>query len=173
MIKVSIPLSCNKGTQGLSRRLLRWLQKGLLQEDCSCCKLCIVPSHSPFTNSSHGTTCCCMFRPGNDTDRFYNGRRYPSTKAANKLHLSCQNPISYSLLCSHFGEIHSMLLVILSGLEQADRKTPLVHSSSVPKYLSPNSPMPGMTRKSLFNPISISDVTIFILGKRLQTICTP
>lgn len=46
-------------------------------------------------------------------------------------------------------------------------------SSSVPKYRSPNSPMPGMTRKSLFRPISISEVTIFILGKLLQTTCTP
>lgn len=46
-------------------------------------------------------------------------------------------------------------------------------SSSVPKYRSPNSPMPGMTRKSSFKPISISDVTIFSLGKLLQTTCTP
>ena len=39
--------------------------------------------------------------------------------------------------------------------------------------MSPNSPIPGTTRKSLFKPISISEVTIFILGKRLQTTCTP
>lgn len=47
------------------------------------------------------------------------------------------------------------------------------HSSSVPKYLSPNSPMPGITRNSSFKPVSISEVTILILGKCLQTTCTP
>lgn len=117
---------------------------------------------------------CCLSKPANETDRLCNVKRNSRTKATNKLNLPCQKLISrYSLLCFYFAEICSMLLVILSNLEQADGKTSLVYSSSVPKYLSPNSPMPGMTRKSLFKPISISDVTIFILGNRLQTIWTP
>lgn len=33
--------------------------------------------------------------------------------------------------------------------------------------------MPGITRKSLFSDISISDVTIFNVGNFLQTACMP
>ena len=45
-------------------------------------------------------------------------------------------------------------------------------SSSILKYLSQNSPMPGNLHSN-FKPISISNVTIFILGKLLLTTCTP
>lgn len=47
------------------------------------------------------------------------------------------------------------------------------YPSSVPKYLSPNSPMPGTTRKSSLKPDSISDVTTLSLGNLLQTTCNP
>lgn len=40
---------------------------------------------------------------------------------------------------------------------------------SVPKYRSPNSPNPGITRKSSFSATSISEVTIFTEGNLLQT----
>jgi hypothetical protein len=43
----------------------------------------------------------------------------------------------------------------------------------VPKYRSPNSPIPGITWHSSFKPNSISDVTILILGNFLQTACIP
>jgi len=48
-------------------------------------------------------------------------------------------------------------------------KDMLKDQSSVPKYRSPNSPNPGITRNSSFNATSISDVTIFNDGNLLQT----
>lgn len=48
-----------------------------------------------------------------------------------------------------------------------------VMSLSVPKYRSPNSPMPGRTRKCSSKDISISDVTIFNIGNFLHTVCIP
>lgn len=46
-------------------------------------------------------------------------------------------------------------------------------SSSVPKYRSPNSPMPGMTRKSASRDESISEVTIFSFGNFWHTAWIP
>lgn len=46
-------------------------------------------------------------------------------------------------------------------------------SSSVPKYRSPNSPMPGMTRKSASRDESISEVTILSFGNFWHTAWIP